>query len=207
MAPELLSPGTRRPPSKANPKTSSEWARVDVELPRHMQFWSKATAHDLRQSLVAKAPLRPELPFRLGGGRNSRVDETRLNSARGDALLSACGIEAGTVLWCSPDHQQQRDDDLPGIDYQWTQSQALTSRSLRPGEITLSKHGVSSMRTVSDAYPMPRSPRSNLPRLQFTDGQGEVVGVLSYVDCEANQYSLGAISACTGMSSAHPMAR
>ena len=205
VAPELLSD-----------KTSSEWARVDVELPRRHSWLSKATAHDLRQSLVAMAPLRPELPFRLYGGRNPRVDERRLNSARGDALLSACGIEAGTVLWCSPDPiDDDGDDDLPGKDQRQTsQSQALTlSRShiIPPGREITPIHGGSSpneLRTVSDdAYPMPRSPRSNLPRLQFTDGQGEVVGVLSYVDCEANQYSLGAISACTGMSSAHPMAR
>ena len=194
VAPELLS----------DTWTSSEWARVDVELPRR-----HSTAHDLRQSLVVMAPLRPDLPFRLYGGRNPhRVDERRLNAARGDALLSACGIEAGTVLWCSPDPLDDDDPVLPGKD-QKTQSQALTSpRRLHispPGREITPIHGGPSpnelLRTVSDAY-LPRSPRSNLPRLQFTDGQGEVVGVLSYMDCEANQYSLGAISACTGMSSA-----
>ena len=203
VALELLTPGTRRHLlTKKDPTTISTRSHIaiDVELPRHIQSWSKATAQELRQLLVSIAPLRPEEPFRLDGGRNYRVDVHGLNSPRGDALLSACGIETGTVLWCSPDHHER--DDPPEKD----RSKALFLLDPSPGEITLSMHGAMSqdeIRKSAHLPPVPRSPCSNLPRLHFTDGQGESVGILSYMDCEANQYSLGAVSACTGRST-HP---
>jgi hypothetical protein len=79
---------------------SHRWAPVDVLL--SADLWSSVTASEFWQELVAQAPLRPEVPIRLSGENLSESDEEKLNSPRGDFLLSFCGVTVESVLTCEP---------------------------------------------------------------------------------------------------------
>jgi hypothetical protein len=161
---------------------------VDVKLPK--QLWSKANARGFRQALMAQAPLRPEVPFHLSGGGISSSEELKLNSPRGDAPLVACGVSAGAVLTCNPDDQQHQAWEEIGQQVQRYKAVNKMTPKERPPS--------SSSQTSAKVSHLPRSPRSSLSKLQFErDLKGTPV-VMRFLDCDANQYSLGAVSACTG---------